>query len=684
MGRSTGDGTHPDCGGDEVEDAFEGHLEAHKINTMIVHKVSVQNFRSIENEILFCSELTALVGRNGSGKSSFLRALELFYSLSPKVDSEDFYNRDITREIVISVTYKSLNGEALSLFEKYVENNELTVERVFSLKDGKFSSSYHGSSLQNDKCSEVREALLLTDSGKTAKEKYAQLKAGPEFSSLVHATTKAAISESLKNWERANPAKCSRSRDDGQFFGFKSVASGYLGRFTKFLFIPAIRDASQDAADGASSPIAELMNLVVRSVLAGKTELADLKRTTQTQFGELMDPSKLSELSVLAGGMTHTLQSFVPDASIEMSWQKLPDIDFPLPKADTKLNQDGYASSVGRAGHGLQRAFILTALQHLALAQQKDGAAEGVSSAVLPVLILAIEEPELYQHPNSQHHLARIILEIAKGKTPGVAEKTQVIYGTHSPYFVGIDRIDQIRLLRKQKSVVDSNPRVTKVIQTDLDRVARKVWEVNGSNGLAFTPLTLLPRLASIMTPSLNEGFFADVVVLVEGEGDVAAICGASGVLGYDLASMGVSVIACNGKNSIDRPAVIFSELGISTFIVWDSDKGQSDSKKIAQSAKDNQTMGRLVGAVLEDFPATQVADRYACFEVKLEETLREEIGGNFEKYLKEIQDKLGIPKRDWAMKMPTVYSEVLRIAKANGEGSVTLETIVKNIVALK
>jgi len=75
--------------------------------------------------------------------------------------------------------------------------------------------------------------------------------------------------------------------------------------------------------------------------------------------------------------LTHTLSAFVPNASVDLSWLPAADINIPLPEADIKLVEDGYPYAVARTGHGLQRAFILTMLQHLALAQttaQKDGA----------------------------------------------------------------------------------------------------------------------------------------------------------------------------------------------------------------------------------------------------------------------------------------------------------------------
>ncbi len=71
-------------------------------------------------------------------------------------------------------------------------------------------------------------------------------------------------------------------------------------------------------------------------------------------------------------------------------------------------------------------------LQHPALAQMPAGepsteTAEEVSTTNMPNLILGIEEPELYQHPNRQRHLSRILLLLAEGSIRGVAEKTKLI-----------------------------------------------------------------------------------------------------------------------------------------------------------------------------------------------------------------------------------------------------------------
>ena len=653
---------------------------------MIIESIHLKNFRSILDETLNCENLTALVGVNGSGKSSFLRGLELFYEPTPKIDPDDFYNQDITVEIVISVTFKDLSPEAKELFSSYMEGNMLTVERVFVLDNGKLAWKYHGASLQNPLFQAIRNALDIKDRGKTAKDEYERIRALPDIDSLPEWSTLGAVQDNLKQWEADHSDLCTRQRDDGQFFGFKEVAQGYLGKYTRFLFIPAVRDAYDDSSEGRGSVLTELMDLVVRNTLATNEELKKFKQETQEQYTKIIDPASRNELTTLSNRMTGTLKTYVPDSdvSVELNWLPTSELTIPLPQADVKLIEDGYSSTVVRTGHGLQRAFILTILQHLALAQTAPAVAvnqnkqQEIQEPRLPDLILGIEEPELYQHPNRQRHLAKIFLNLASGRIPGVAERTQVIYATHSPLFVGIDRIDQIRLFRKISNGVDK-PKITKIVSTNLDHVAESIWIADGGPGQRYTRVTLIPRLQAIMTPWMSEGFFANVVVLVEGEDDRAAILGIATALGNDLESNGFSVIPCGGKTSLDRPTVIFQQLGIPVYIIWDGDKGESDAKP-----EDNHRLLRLMNHPESDWPCL-VHDRFTCFENNLETTLCDEIGEKeFSLWLQECQNKFGIQKKKHAIKNPNIITTILQEAQKCGLKSITLENVITKILALK
>ena len=420
-----------------------------------------------------------------------------------------------------------------------------------------------------------------------------------------------------------------------------------------------------------------------------RDDVEEFKQHTQDKYREVMDPKKLTELEGLADDLSKTLQSYVPEARVILHWTELSNISIPMPEAEVKLLEDDYESIVERTGHGLQRVFIITMLQHLNAArivgsEPEDGTTEEneletkSSSVQLPSLVLAIEEPELYQHPSRQRHLASVLLNLAEGAIPGVAENTQVIYSTHSPLFVGLDRFDQIRVLRKGFQG-DGRPRTTLLKKADMESVANELWNARNRQGKMFTAETLKPRLQSIMTPLMGEGFFADVVVLVEGEDDRAAILGYARSKKRDFDGLGITVIPCSGKSGIDRPLLIFRQLGIPVYVVWDGDYGRNGAKP-----EDNRYLLRLLGQPEQDWPEF-VGDSSACFRVELEQTLQNEIGSeSFTQWLSEAQQAYGILKKAHALKNPAILEYVVDKAASSSKTGMSLESMVDSIVALR
>jgi len=136
-----------------------------------------------------------------------------------------------------------------------VQNGALTVIRILSLSEGKPFSTYHGQRLANPDFLPIRSATNAADS----KGLYEDLRKTPKYQALPQAGTIDARREAMSTWEDANPAECSMSRDDGQFFGFKEVSLGYMGQFTRFIPIPAVRDASAEAEEGDQ----RLLNLLI-------------------------------------------------------------------------------------------------------------------------------------------------------------------------------------------------------------------------------------------------------------------------------------------------------------------------------------------------------------------------------------------------------------------------------------
>lgn len=662
---------------------------------MIVKKIAIKNYRSVKNGEVLCDELTALVGPNGAGKSCFIRALDLFYSPSPTFNRDDFYNHDPVEDIEIAITFTALTDQEITRFASRMQDGDLPVVRVLSLTS-KNSGKYFGITRQYPGFAPIR-ALA----GRDQINFYREFRKADEFKEVLPtAASGAAIAEALSGWEAAHDGQLEPSRDDGQFFGFENVARGYLSDATKFIFIPAVRDAADDVREGRSSPITQLMDLVVRAALATSKEIAALKEDTQKKYVELTSPDKLPALATLADNLTGTLRQYYDDTDVVLRWLPPDEVALPPPKADVRLSEDKLDMPVSKVGHGLQRAFILSLLQHLAIARGASASAEplegeepveGAEAAPIELqlnLILGIEEPELYQHPNRQRHFARVLYELSQGKIPGVAARTQIIYATHSPLLVGIDRFDNVRRVTRSQTT-EGLPKTSAVAQTTWDHVADAVWKANGSPNPKFTAESIRSRVVTLMTPWMNEGFFADVAVLVEGEGDRAALLGAALAIGIELESEGCAVIPCNGKSNLDKSRSIFEGVGIPTFVLWDSDRGISVGEKVDQGAVDqaireNKTLLRLVGEVETDWPA-KISTDFACFEDKLEVTLRAEIGDQrFDELLGVSQAQYGIAKRKHALKNPLVIAEVLKAAAATGQSSATLNEIVGRILSRK
>jgi predicted ATP-dependent endonuclease of OLD family len=319
-------------------------------------------------------------------------------------------------------------------------------------------------------------------------------------------------------------------------------------------------------------------------------------------------------------------------------------------------------------------------LQRLAAEQSKSSDDHTSATSNVPNLLLCIEEPELYQHPIRERSFAKVLREIAQGHIPGVANTTQVIYTTHSSHFVGIDRFDHIRVFHK----IDNGPgrpRVTRVNQVTREHVVDEIGRAYRPERAEhrYTWEAIRPKLHAIMTPVVNEGFFSDTVVLVEGDEDRGAILGVAHMLGHDLEGTGISVIPCGGKGSIDRPLVIFRQFGIKTFVIWDSDTFEPGG------IENNRRLLRLLNEPVVDYPPTQIGRSFACFMDRLQRTMLDEIG---ERAYSDINQRCHDEQEQHIhaseTKNPFLIAHIIQEAANEGLHCQTLEQIVKKILEVK
>ena len=175
----------------------------------------------------------------------------------------------------------------------------------------------------------------------------------------------------------------------------------------------------------------------------------------------------------------------------------------------------------------------------------------------------------------------------------------------------------------------------------------------------------------------MNEGFFANAVVLVEGEGDRAALIGVAKSARRYLDKYGISVIPCGGKPNIDKPAMIFRQLKIPVYAMWDVDKNKMSNP--------DPKLNRILLSVMKQSPTdwpSGIHDTYACLEDNLEDTIKKDVGEKFDAYHMQCMKEMGVSGGN-VLKKPHAVAYIIDAATREGVSCNKLEKIVQKIVDL-
>ncbi len=639
---------------------------------------------------------TPIVGPNGAGKSSLLHALDLFFGpVGKKVTDDDYYNRDPAQTIEIEISFANLPDTLSTAAASYLERDRLRIVKAISPGGKGVNEAYHGFKPINPDFEVTRRAPKAEE----MKKQYAALQAVERYSHLPDATSKEGIKKALSQSEAENPGDCQPGIDDGMFFGWKSGIVD-LSAYVRYVLVPAVREASQEVGTGGTLH-GHLQSAYQQSVLEGP-EVRAAMSAAKEQLAKVARPDLDTSIKGLNEAMLETLNEYVPDAKLNIDWGEI-DVQVSPHTPRISVEEDGFSTDVERTGHGLQRAIIMAILQRSATMEGMGVPAGRPGKR----LVLGIEEPELFQHPSRQRHFAELLRRAAGSDGRPIEERTQVFLATHSPLFVNIEWFDCVRLMRKIPAP-DSGPATSVAMAVDVDSVAEKLWHLNGAKGDKWTGETLKPRLRAILTPWINEGFFARKVVLVEGESDRAAILAAARLSAppIELDRLGIAVIPVSGKNNLDRPFIVFSELGIPTYAIWDSDFKEKipdllfefDEKALDDYPKDkakrqqqrtnairiNKKYCAMLGVEPEEFP-DGVFNHHAAHRVDLEATIREALGPDlYGAAIREAKDIFDYADDRDVLKSPDAMEQILRRAHEIGKPVAFPRLVLDKVLAME
>jgi putative ATP-dependent endonuclease of OLD family len=634
---------------------------------MRISDLKIENFRAFKSETINLGNYTSLVGPNGAGKSTILTALRIFFrdtadtvtdlqALSP----EDFNNKDTTKEIAITVTFKDLSEEAKQDLQHYYRHGKLVVSAV----------AHWNPATGRGEVFQYGERLGILDF--TTFFEAEKIKGVPELKAIyeglrsAHPTlpapkTKQQMIDALREYEGSHTDLLVPLRSSDQFYGFTRGES-LLKKYIQWVFVPAVKDASSENVEGKKNALSMLLERTVRARINFDTALEEIRGEAEDKYKKL-----LVEQQTVLRDISNSLSARVsrwahPEAGVRVQWDqdasKYVAVNEPVACV---LGKEGeFEGDLSRFGHGFQRSYLLSLLQELA----------GCLDTGEPSLILGCEEPELHQHPPQARHMAAV-LELLSEKN------TQVIVSSHSPYFVRGMSFEDVRLVRYDRQ---SGQATVKAVL--LEEVASLIGSSLGDKPVPATMLAM--KIEQTLQERLKEMFFSPILVLVEGLEDIGYIESYIELLEFKelLRAHGCHIVPTTGKDCMIRPLAIAKLLQIPTFVIFDADGDNRENQE--QNRRYNTAIMRLCEvAGPNPFPAkTFNAPNLCVWPTNICDIVRTEIGeADWDRTALDLAKQRGF-EPSYLAKNQIFLGRVLCAAWESGKQSPALQGVCKAIMS--
>lgn len=538
---------------------------------MKLDKLALTNFRCFKHEQIDFDRYTAIVGANNCGKSTIFKAIDLFFRTTQKTSplrTSDF--TDPSKELLIVLTFSDLPSLAAEEFKHYYRHGKLEFfikARIDS--GGEIISSIHG------KRSGISEfgKFFGTNGAQAQKAAYTEIR-NSGYSDLPELSSKSAVSlfeAALREYEAAHPNKQVMVESEDLAFGASGVASR-LKKYVDWVYIPAVKDASDEDEEAKDNAFGILITRIIRSRVKVDEKIAAIRSLAHNEIKSLVGDYKeeVKKLETALDGEFRELTS--TDAHVHLDWTEIDEksVTLNLPLVKSKFSDGSFRGEISQFGHGLQRNYLIT-LVHLNAKLALEDA---------PSLVLACEEPELYQHPPQARYLHTALQK--------VSSRDQVMITTHSPYFISARTFENVRVVRK--TLID----LSKIFSWSVAQHRQLIAE--SFNEDAIGEAASLASLETFIQPEFSEAFFCGKLVLVEGAEDRALLVTALEQHGVftDFVRAGGHIVPVNSKPGLINMIAIVKGFKTPHFVIFDAD---TDCKK--DDVKSNKTTNTRVLALI-------------------------------------------------------------------------------------
>lgn len=508
---------------------------------MYLSRLVIKNYRSIESlDIQLAKGKNVIVGRNNSGKSNIMKALDLVlgesaptYKKYENVMESDFY------------TWKSVeNGESQinttkNIFiyceltrEQGEELNWAEIDKCYGYY--KYNSSIPSNAIDHD----FADAFAINQD---ELERFDKVYVNSKLTNQVRFNTELINSQSLAFVFKADRNEKHEVSKDIRFFYRNSIRDAWTMAFSapirnEFLqsaVIPSFRDPQNQLRLNTWTWYGKLVKHLTKD------------HTHETDLQKAFDGVRLVADKIFQTAKENIQRSSMSVAfpGAELSFQFNNDIRSEIYKNCSIYVDDGVKSQLTDKGSGIQSAVIIGLYSYYVRE------VNSVSSA-----LLCIEEPELYLHPHARRVISDRLDDFLN------ANKNQVILTTHSADFIRTtDNSLNIILVRKN----------------------------NG--GSYATRVNVKSQKSLLLDNNHNEIFFADKVIVCEGFDDYLLKWVAKEKFKESLDANNISIVSVGGKDNIRKFVDLLLLMKIDCYVFADFDYFLRDSNIEADKYKEQQ-----------------------------------------------------------------------------------------------
>lgn len=470
---------------------------------MKLSKFTIRNYKGIKELTVNVENISIIIGPNNCCKSTVLQALKQFGSSDKRLDIKYYNNHDTSNPISFHATFIDISEEEAAL---------------------------HG----------------LRASMHEATESF-----------IVRAVYN--FGEDVKRLSKTVGEPTHDLGDEGWLgkMGGGNNASHFVNIFPEVIYIPAVKNASDEIK--TTSDNIKTLTTLYKEVIHSLEEYTEAETKTKALQDKINqhDDEKIKYFE-------SEIQSFLTDITstkINFKVNVQPLAEFVSTSVNPLFNYNGIETELDFQGNGVQRTFIVSILKGFRKYKSRYATETKEQALCRRQLIIAIEEPELYLHPQ--------IARIFKDTLYSLADDNyfQVMATSHSPNFIDLSKPN--RTLAK---VSLNSDKIVCIHQVDSD-----IYGLPDDEKSRFQALLKF-------NPHVNEAFFADQVILVEGDTEVVALR----LIGEKLAQEGhldldvfnrTTVVNCSGKPTMYVVMNVLNNFGVKYTVIHDFDITEINAK---------------------------------------------------------------------------------------------------------